>query len=64
MGPRDERYVFVNKNGYAKRVSVEVNDIDVEFAEVINGIGVDESVLIGPNLGRLYDGAPVQIGEF
>ncbi len=64
IGPRDARYVFISKNGYAKRVSVEVSDIDVEFAEVINGISAGESVLIGPNLGRLYDGAPVQIGEF
>ena len=57
----NERYVFVNNNGVAKRVKVELGkrydrDIEIISEELKDG---DELVVVGQ--GRLVDGVKLEI---
>lgn len=56
----NDRYVFINNNGYAKRVSVEMGQRFGDDVE-ISGEGIEEGVeLITKGEARLIDGVKIQ----
>lgn len=64
LGLQNDRHVFVNDNGTAKRVTVTTRDLTLDILELVSGLDVGDEVLVGPNLGRLYDGAPIEFGAY
>jgi HlyD family secretion protein len=52
------RHVFVNRDGTAKRIAVEVGLSDDTYQEVTSGLSEGEAVIIGPDrvLRALEDG--------
>jgi RND family efflux transporter MFP subunit len=61
LGAGDDRHVFVESGGHAKRRRVQVRDLDALRLEVVDGLAEGERVLIGPDLSRLADGTPVSV---
>jgi len=61
LGSESAQYVFVLADGRAVRRPVRVQELDAARVEVLEGLAHDERVLIGPNLTRLSDGAPVAV---
>jgi RND family efflux transporter MFP subunit len=57
-GP-DALHVFVDRAGMAERRAVIVSDLDAVRVEVLEGLAGGERVLVGPNLSRLREGAPI-----
>lgn len=55
---KTEYYVFVNDNGVAKKILVEVGVSDDEFQEILSGIKDNAEVIVGPPkvLRHLLDG--------
>ena len=51
-----QRYVFVNKNGIAKRTSVRVKDLQDGRVEVLEGISEKDAVIGGTDLNLVSDG--------
>ena len=59
---RQEEYVFVMRNGRAKRIDVETGLSDDAFQEIVSGLEVIDDIITGParTLRRLQDGDLVQ----
>jgi HlyD family secretion protein len=59
------RDVFVNRNGRAAKVSVEVGIADDTYQEVVSGLKPGDEVVTGPDrvLRALEDGDRISIGE-
>jgi RND family efflux transporter MFP subunit len=62
MGSGEERCVFVEQDGRAIRKPVRVRDLDALRVEVLEGLEPGDRVLIGSELSRVTDGAPIQVG--
>ncbi len=59
----NDRYVFINDNGYAKRVSVEMgqrfgDDVEITAPEIVDGVE-----LVTKGESRLVDGVKIVVGE-
>lgn len=61
LGTGDERHVFVASAGRAAKRHIEVRDLDTTRLEVLAGLAEGDLVLVGPELPRLVDGAPVSL---
>jgi RND family efflux transporter MFP subunit len=61
LGFGDERYVFVEQEGRAIRRTIRVRDLDALHVEVLEGVTAGDRVLMGSDLARLTDGAPVRV---
>lgn len=61
QGTEDQRYVFINQNGAARRVPVTVKQIDAESVEIVAGLSDGSRVLVGPNLPLISEGTPVKV---
>jgi len=61
LGSGDERYVLALQDGRAARRPVRVRDLDAARFEVLAGLEPGVSVLAGPNLALVADGAPVSV---
>ncbi len=61
QGTEGKRYVFVGENGAAKRVPVEIRQIDASSVEVLSGLNAGQKALIGPNLPLLSEGTPIKV---
>jgi membrane fusion protein (multidrug efflux system) len=54
-------YVFVNDQGFAKKVSVSTRGLDAERVEVYAGLEAGTGVLVGKNLAQITPGAAIQV---
>ena len=59
----NDRYVFINDNGYAKRVTVEMgqrfgDDVEITAPEIVDGVE-----LVTKGEARLVDGVKISVGE-
>lgn len=63
LGTSDHHYVFVERDGKAQRVAVEIDDLDAERCEILSGVDAGARVLLGARLGELQDGSPVRVSE-
>ncbi len=59
----NDRYVFINDNGYAKRVTVEMgqrfgDDVEISAPEIVDGVE-----LVTKGEARLVDGVKISVGE-
>ncbi len=59
----NDRYVFINDNGYAKRVTVEMgqrfgDDVEISAPEIVDGVE-----LVTKGEARLVDGVKIRVGE-
>ena len=59
----NDRYVFINDNGYAKRVGVEMgqrfgDDVEITAPEIVDGVE-----LVTKGESRLVDGVKIVVGE-
>ena len=63
LGSKGNRYVFVHNDGEAKRLPIEVRDVDASQVEVTAGLVEGDRVLAGPNLRRLSSGAPILVED-
>ncbi len=59
----NDRYVFINDNGYAKRVTVEMgqrfgDDVEISAPEITDGVE-----LVTKGEARLVDGVKIRVGE-
>lgn len=61
LGVEGARYVFLEEGGVASRRAIKAQDLDATQFEVLDGLSAGEHVLIGPDLQRLSQGAPVLI---
>lgn len=61
LGGGASRYVYVAKDGIARRVAIAVREIDAARVEVVEGLDQGDMALSGVNLRRVYDGAPVTV---
>ncbi len=59
LGFEDQRYVFVEVDGVAKRRPVRTAQLDAERVIVIDGLAQGEEVLSGPGLRTLVEDDPV-----
>jgi HlyD family secretion protein len=59
------RYAFVNRNGTAERIEVEVGLADDTYQEITRGLSAGDEVIIGPDriLRALEDGDRVIVGD-
>jgi HlyD family secretion protein len=59
------RDVFVNRNGRAAKVSVEVGIADDTYQEIVSGLSPGDEVVTGPDrvLRALEDGDRISVGE-
>ena len=57
----NDRYVFLNKNGVAKRVAVELGQRFDEKIELISDEIHEGDQLVVVGQGRLIDGSPLSI---
>jgi HlyD family secretion protein len=57
------RHAFVNRDGTATRVAVEVGLSDDTYQEITSGLGTDDDVIVGPVrvLRALADGDRVRV---
>ena len=61
---RDGRtYVFRAVDGRAKRIEVAVGPSGQRWVEIRGGVEAGDTVIVGPVIDRLADGAPVQVAE-
>ena len=60
---RPQYYAFVNDNGVAVKVIVEVGVSDDEYQEIISGLKIGDDVITGPDniLRHLVDGDSVDL---
>jgi RND family efflux transporter MFP subunit len=63
LGPPGETYVYVSRDGAARRRPVTVLDLDAALVEVLDGLRPGEAALAGPALADVKDGAPVIVGQ-
>ena len=61
QGLTGDNYVYVDQGGTARRRSVRVRDLDAKRVEVLYGLMAGETVLVGPNVPDLADGAPIDL---
>lgn len=61
QGIAGDQYVYVPYAGVAKRRAIKGRDVDARLIEILEGIEVDQAVLMGPNLPDLADGTPVNL---
>ena len=59
----NDRYVFINNNGYAKRVSVEMGQRVGDQVEIIAPEIVDGVELVTKGEARLIDGVKIKVNE-
>jgi len=59
LGFEDQRYVFVETDGVAKRRPVRTAQLDAERVIVLDGLAQGEEVLSGPGLRTLVEDDPV-----
>ncbi len=57
----NERYLFLEKNGYAKRVSVQIGDRNDDMVEVISDTPIGGQHVIVAGHARIVDGSAVNI---
>jgi HlyD family secretion protein len=59
------RHAFVNRNGIAERVAVQVGLSDDTYQEVVSGVSEGDAVIVGPDrvLRALEDGDRVVVGQ-
>ncbi len=57
----ESTYVFVEKQGIAKKVPVRIHERDTQDVEIISGLKDGDQILLGNNLTRLQDGSAVRI---
>jgi Cu(I)/Ag(I) efflux system membrane fusion protein len=60
LGSADARFVFVAAGGRAVRRPVVIRDLDAARVEVRDGLARGDRALVGPDLARLSEGAPVR----
>ncbi|MBI1239111.1 MAG: efflux RND transporter periplasmic adaptor subunit [Alphaproteobacteria bacterium] len=60
LGTGASRYVFQAEDNAAKRVPVQVRELDAATIEIVSGLSEGAVVLTGPGIQRLYDGAPIE----
>ncbi|HEY6881356.1 MAG TPA: efflux RND transporter periplasmic adaptor subunit [Polyangiales bacterium] len=61
-GTGDDRYVYAIDGNVAKRLKVRVAPIDGALVEVLEGVPVGTRI-VAAGLGKLSDGAPLEVGE-
>lgn len=61
QGAGNKSYVYVVENGAAKRVPVEIRQIDASTVEVLSGLSAGQKALVGPNLPLVAEGTPVKV---
>ncbi len=61
LGTEGARHVFVEQGGRAKQRPIEAHDLDAARLEVLSGLVAGERVLVGPNLGRVAEGAAIAL---
>jgi hypothetical protein len=61
LGFGEERYVFIEQDGRAVRKMIRVRDVDSLRVEVLAGVEAGDQALVGPELPRVTDGAPVRV---
>jgi RND family efflux transporter MFP subunit len=54
-------FVFVNRNGFANKVNIAINELEDEKVEVLSGLTVDAQVITGSNLAKVTSGASIQV---
>lgn len=54
-------YVFVNDNGFARKVSVRTRELDTDRVEVYAGLEPGTDVLFGNNLAQITPGTAIQV---
>ena len=59
LGFEEQRYVFVEENGIAKRKPVRTAQLDAERVVVLEGLSQGTKVLSGPGLRTLVEDDPV-----
>ena len=59
------RDVFVNRNGRAEKVPVEVGIADDTYQEIVSGLSAGDEVVTGPDrvLRALEDGDRIEVAE-
>lgn len=63
LGFEDQRYVFVEENGIAKRRPVRTAQLDAERVVVLEGLSQGAGVLSGPGLRTLVEDDPVIVSD-
>jgi multidrug efflux pump subunit AcrA (membrane-fusion protein) len=61
QGTESQRYVFVARDGVAKRVPITMRQIDATTVEVLSGLKAGARALNGPNLPLIAEGTPVKV---
>jgi RND family efflux transporter MFP subunit len=61
LGVGEQRFVLALQGGRASRRPVRVRDLDATRFEVLEGLAPGDTVLAGPNLALVTDGAPVDV---
>ena len=56
-----DRYVFVAENGFARRRSVQIRELESDLVEILSGVDSDEFVIQGPDLNAVQDNAKVTL---
>jgi RND family efflux transporter MFP subunit len=56
-------HVFINQNGVARKVPVTIRELDTERVEITSGVQSGQFLLLGNNLTRIQDGAPIVVKE-
>ncbi len=56
-------YVFVNENGFAKKIAVSTRDLDTDRIEVYAGLAPGTSVLSGKHLVDITPGTAIQVKQ-